>query len=221
MSNKYQQEYDNLIINAKNRILEGYGEWHHIIPEYFFKNSKRKRNKTTGWLAGNPDCEDNLVLLTPEEHFDAHQLLALIYPNRHGLINAALQMSSGHTIKRQEYGELKRLHAKRMRKLGRAKRGISLSENHKAKLRVPKSEHHKKQIGIANSGIPKKIIMCPHCEKSGGEPQMKQWHFNNCLKNPDCQRKEKQIITCPHCLLSGGKSAMHRWHFDNCEKKNN
>jgi hypothetical protein len=30
------------------------------------------------------------------------------------------------------------------------------------------------------SGRAKPIIQCPHCGKKGGEPQMKQWHFNNC-----------------------------------------
>ncbi len=32
----------------------------------------------------------------------------------------------------------------------------------------------------AMSGRAKPKIQCPHCEKIGGEPQMKQWHFNNC-----------------------------------------
>jgi hypothetical protein len=26
---------------------------------------------------------------------------------------------------------------------------------------------------------------CPHCNKSGGEPQMKQWHFDNCKEYVD------------------------------------
>jgi NUMOD3 motif len=29
-------------------------------------------------------------------------------------------------------------------------------------------------------GRAKPKIQCPHCGKEGGEPQMKQWHFNNC-----------------------------------------
>ena len=29
-------------------------------------------------------------------------------------------------------------------------------------------------------GIKKQIIECPHCNKTGGEPQMKQWHFDKC-----------------------------------------
>lgn len=31
---------------------------------------------------------------------------------------------------------------------------------------------------------PKKKICCPHCNKTGGEPQMKRWHFDNCKFNP-------------------------------------
>lgn len=30
------------------------------------------------------------------------------------------------------------------------------------------------------AGRAKPKIQCPHCGKEGGEPQMKQWHFNNC-----------------------------------------
>ena len=30
------------------------------------------------------------------------------------------------------------------------------------------------------TGRPKPVIMCPHCNKSGGASQMKQWHFDNC-----------------------------------------
>lgn len=30
------------------------------------------------------------------------------------------------------------------------------------------------------TGKQKPVIICPHCGKSGGAPQMKQWHFDNC-----------------------------------------
>ena len=35
------------------------------------------------------------------------------------------------------------------------------------------------------TGVPKEIVNCPHCNKSGGRPQMYQWHFDRC--------KHKQI----------------------------
>jgi hypothetical protein len=33
---------------------------------------------------------------------------------------------------------------------------------------------------IGKNKIPKPIVECPHCNKTGGLPQMKQWHFDNC-----------------------------------------
>lgn len=32
------------------------------------------------------------------------------------------------------------------------------------------------------TGKSKPVILCPHCGKSGGVPQMKQWHFDNCKR---------------------------------------
>ena len=32
----------------------------------------------------------------------------------------------------------------------------------------------------AQKGVPKKKLKCSYCDKVGGEPQLKQWHFNNC-----------------------------------------
>lgn len=37
-------------------------------------------------------------------------------------------------------------------------------------------------LSIAKSGIPKPVIKCPHCDKTGGLPQMKQWHFDQCKR---------------------------------------
>lgn len=33
---------------------------------------------------------------------------------------------------------------------------------------------------IGKNKVSKPIIECPHCNKTGGLPQMKQWHFDNC-----------------------------------------
>lgn len=43
-----------------------------------------------------------------------------------------------------------------------------------------RSSEINKKVSLALSGKPKKIIECPHCKKTGGEPQMKRWHFDNC-----------------------------------------
>jgi len=72
----YQLHYDKLIDRAKHRVLESYSERHHIIPR----------------CMGGSDDLDNLVNLTPEEHYVAHQLLVKIFPNNAKLINAAIMM---------------------------------------------------------------------------------------------------------------------------------
>ena len=51
-----------------------YYESHHIIPDFMFRN--RKRRGPSGHLDGNPDDPKNLVLLTPREHILSHILLS-------------------------------------------------------------------------------------------------------------------------------------------------
>lgn len=59
----YQRIYDEIVMNGKNRKLEGYKENHHILPSS---------------LGGTND-PNNLVYLTAREHFVAHRLLVKIY----------------------------------------------------------------------------------------------------------------------------------------------
>ena len=90
----YQKHYDTLINRAKNRLLEGYSERHHIIPR----------------CMGGTDEQDNLATLTAEEHYVAHQLLVKIYPDNYKLIYAAHMMtvsSSGQVRNNKLYGWLR------------------------------------------------------------------------------------------------------------------
>lgn len=92
----YQKHYNKLIDRARNRILEGYVERHHIIPKCM-------------------DGSDDVVALTPEEHYLAHQLLIKIYPNESKLVFAAKMMTvkSETQIRNNKlYGWLRRKHAK-------------------------------------------------------------------------------------------------------------
>jgi len=57
--NKYNTWYRNITENAKHRIIDSYTEKHHIIPKSL----------------GGTDNNDNLVDLTPREHFICHWLL--------------------------------------------------------------------------------------------------------------------------------------------------
>jgi hypothetical protein len=77
----YLKHYNILMERSRDRVLEGYVEKHHIIPRC---------------LGGTNDIT-NIAVLTPEEHFLAHQLLVKIYPNSPPLVNAAVIMTTHHT----------------------------------------------------------------------------------------------------------------------------
>ena len=72
----YLKIYDKLIERARTRKLNIYVERHHIIPVC---------------MNGSDDPE-NLVELTPEEHYVAHQLLVKIHPDNDKLVYAVHMM---------------------------------------------------------------------------------------------------------------------------------
>jgi hypothetical protein len=140
----YQKHYNTLIERSKARVLEGYVEKHHIIPK----------------CLGGTDDKENLVLLTPEEHFLAHQLLVKIYPDESGLAYAAKMMcvKNPNQIRNNKlYGWLKKqvyLHQSKPRKP--YKKETKPRKTYK-KETVPRkkrtlSEDHKLKIGLARKG---------------------------------------------------------------------
>ena len=95
----YQKIYDQLISRGKNRVLEGYTEKHHIVPR----------------CLGGSDSVDNLVSLTPEEHYMCHLLLVKIYPNNLRLVKAAMMLGCGSNRNNKLYGWLKRQYSEFMK----------------------------------------------------------------------------------------------------------
>jgi hypothetical protein len=92
---KYQQIYNSLIDRAKGRIIAGYSEKHHIIPR----------------CMGGTDVSSNLVILTAEEHYVAHQLLVKIYPDNRRLLFAVHMMTRSnnkHIRNNKEYSWLRK-----------------------------------------------------------------------------------------------------------------
>ena len=99
----YSKHYIMLIERAQNREIDGYTESHHILPK----------------CLGGKDNKENLVNLTGEEHYLAHQLLTKIYPTHIGLVLAAAMMTcEGKNHKRSKnklYGWLRRKHSEAMK----------------------------------------------------------------------------------------------------------
>lgn len=92
------------MLRGKSTIHEGYTESHHIIPK----------------CLGGTDDHENLVRLTPEEHYLAHQLLVKMHPGHLGLAYAAMRMTHNNGRNKRSnklYGWLRREYS--LRKTGR------------------------------------------------------------------------------------------------------
>ncbi len=93
----YVAIYDSIIDRARKReTVAGYFETHHVLPR----------------CLGGGNSPENLVRLTPEEHFVAHQLLVKIHPGNPKLVFAAMMMTSSHrylTRRNKAYGWIRRL----------------------------------------------------------------------------------------------------------------
>jgi co-chaperonin GroES (HSP10) len=87
----YKRIYDSLINRGQHREYDGYTEIHHIVPR----------------CLGGSDDQLNLVRLTPEEHYLAHQLLTRIHPQNSKLVYAAVMMCPNRPTNKM-YGWLKR-----------------------------------------------------------------------------------------------------------------
>lgn|SRR3990167_2095974 len=139
----YAHHYKKLIARARDRVLKGYSERHHVIPK----------------CMGGGNESWNLVELTAEEHYVAHQLLCRMHPTNSLLIYGAVSMAkrcSGN----KAYGWLRRRNAlarstammgnnrrggprslEWREKIGAAHRGKTLSAEHRAKLSMSHRGH--------------------------------------------------------------------------------
>ncbi len=140
----YHKHYYKLIQRSKSRLLDGYVEKHHILPK----------------CLGGTDDVDNIVLLTAEEHFLAHQLLVKMYPNEPGLAYAAQMMCvrNPNQIRNNKlYGWLKKqvyLHQSKPRKpySKETKPRKPYKKETKPRKKRLLSEEHKIKIGLASKG---------------------------------------------------------------------
>ena len=91
----YRKHYGALVERARCRKLNGYVEKHHVLPR----------------CLGGGDEAENLVELTAEEHYIAHQLLVKMYPGVRDLVLALNMMTIspiGRRNNNRRYGWVKR-----------------------------------------------------------------------------------------------------------------
>lgn len=82
----YSKIYIELMERSFGRNIDGYVERHHIVPK----------------CMGGDNHPRNIAILTPEEHFLAHQLLVKIYPKHYKLAFALHNMCIGNNRRDQK-----------------------------------------------------------------------------------------------------------------------
>lgn len=127
----YQRIYDQLIVThgTSDKPSNIYSERHHIIPK----------------CIGGSDDTNNLVYLSARCHLLAHWLLARIYPNNYGIVNAFFMMC--HMKNRCMYRKVPPLH---ILAESREKKAKAQSEKLKGKfIEFNSEESNKKRIETA------------------------------------------------------------------------
>jgi hypothetical protein len=159
----YKAVHNDLImkIKSENRTKKSgiYYEKHHIIPDFFFKNRKRKGPK--GYLPGDPNYSNNLVLVTPKEHYLLHLLLYKIYKDTrysHSCLSSLFFLcgefkneNSDLSINRNKF--LKSMNSRKCEKI-RSKYAVEVSKQHKGKIPV-KDSITGEMIGQVSTNHPK------------------------------------------------------------------
>jgi hypothetical protein len=166
--NIYNQLIEKSITQSRKRYKKSdskyvYYENHHIIPECFFIN--RKRKGPAGWLDGNPNAKENLVLLTPEEHYLAHQLLVKMYPENKKLVYALfalLPSSKKHQRSNKMYGWIRRKYPESIKGKVGTMTGKTHTDATKAKMSKSqagkvRSEETCEKISLAHINKPSKL----------------------------------------------------------------
>lgn len=214
----YYKHYYLLINKARERVLEGYGENHHIIPRCF----------------GGSNEKENLVKLTAREHFIAHLLLYKMQTSKrkkYQMLNACIMMSGKKKINSKLYEhariEYSKLHSENISGEKHPMYGTSRTGKENPFYGKTHSTETRKKLSEARDGMVvakdlrdgKKLwvtkeefetfdyyVGITSGNKSSDETKQK---ISNGLKN-------KPVLTCPHCGKEG-RGNITRYHFDNCK----
>jgi len=205
----YIKIYNNIVDRGRVRIIDGYKELHHIVPK----------------CMGGLNSADNLVYLTPEEHYVAHQLLVKIYPGNKKIIYAAMLMTScTNIVKRNNklFGWLRRRASEAMSK--------SLLEFHHNKGKpafnrnIPHSQETKDKISKSRKGQTAhnkgKPGMCGKDNPMYGKPSPNTGKVasHETRKKMSISKKALPKLVCQHCGKSMDPGNFKRYHGDKCKE---
>lgn len=179
----YESHYNRLINNAKAQSRICYTEAHHIIPR----------------CMGGTDDKENIVNLTPEEHYVAHQLLVKIYPSNHSLINAAAMMIPRRPSNKM-YGWLRRKLSAVMSESQTGTKNTQFGTKWIHSIELKMSKRIKKDEKIPDGWSKGRII--------DFTKERKDLTFD--YKKAACDKKKQQASILAHELFDQFKKSSHR-----------
>ena len=194
----YQLHYDRLIGRARGRTLDGHRDQHHVLPK----------------CMGGGNGPENLVELTSEEHYVAHQLLVKMYTKNRRLAYAMCLMAK-RASGNKAYGWLRRRIAESMRGntyafLLRGRKNGPLSPEHRAKLSANiRTPEWRENIGAAGRGKKKAPRTAEHCRNLGLALRGKKHSTEVIAKNSAAQRRSKAAIKHRQRLHSMNRGRVH------------
>ena len=202
----YQKIYDSIISNAKHN-------------EYDRKNRKRKKLNTYERHHIIPKCMggsnhvDNLVYLTPKEHFICHKLLCEIYPDNDSLRYALwcfVIMKRDTRVYRVSSREYERYRSNHMHMMSVKQKGKSVEERfgtNADKIRLFSSENNP----MTGTNVYEIWV------RKYGKDTADQLYSDYIKKNRESKLGKKRArAVCPHCNTETDVANIHRWHMDNC-----
>ncbi len=200
IDNKYTQHYWKLITSRTNRVTSEYTERHHIIPRSL----------------GGSNLKNNLVALTPREHFIAHLLLTKMFDGDEKYkMYYAFNMILVEGKDNQRYKPTSRFYEQARKLVGKTSSRINKGRVPWNKG-VPQTQEVKDAVSAANKGKEPWNRGIPRPD------YVKEAVRNARLGKPPGNKSIKEIdIICPHCNKAiAGKGNYIRWHGDNCKSRN-
>lgn len=197
----YQKHYNLLIEKAQQRTTDLYTERHHIVPR----------------CLGGTDDQDNLVALTPEEHYVAHQLLVKMHPDNQKLIYAAMMMIPKSWKNQQRsnkiYGWLKRKYLNICKQRVGAKNGSFGKRWYHDPVTLESGKFREEEVpdGWEIGRVP-----LPNCKYCGTKTKTKNSHCcDSCKKTISFKREKGKIVASEERKKNIAKARKRRvWIFN-------
>lgn len=223
LCDKAKSQKEKRVLYKKNKVY--YYECHHIIP------------KCEGGLGnyGNYNHE-NIVLLTPKEHYIAHLLLCEIYQNSKKLkyalfaminqkstrINRYTPSSTTYERLRKQFIDVLKSTPKTEDHIKKVTKAINTPEVKKKKSEklkgVAKTEDHKKKLKDRWQDPIKRKMILDSMKKAYSDPNVRENRKRSSMMG-NLKIKNSPDVKCPYCDKIGKKARLSRWHFENCKHK--